>query len=112
MASLNVKPSQSNSDQFTDNQSFGQLIELWEQKKPIPQPEDEFKDPDHMVMLVDGFFKGHLAKMLGIKNGFSRIYDGLMNKYTVKYNIDEDDEQSEEIFNKMFGKEIDKEEGI
>ena len=112
MASLNVKPSQSNSDQFTDNQSFGQLIELWEQKKPIPQPEDEFKDPDHMVMLVDGFFKGHLAKMLGIKNGFSRIYDGLMNKYTVKHNIDEDDEQSEEIFNKMFGKEIDKEEGI
>ena len=50
--------------------------------------------------------------MLGIKNGFSRIYDGLMNKYTVKHNIDEDDEQSEEIFNKMFGKEIDKEEGI
>ena len=109
MTSLNIKPSQSNSDQLTDAKSFGQLIDIQEKDKPIPEPEGPFKDIDHIAMLVDGFFRGHLAKMMGLVNGQSNIYDSLMDKFTVKKTADEDDEDDEDFLSRWFGSELNKE---
>lgn len=111
MGSLNVKPNQSTSDGNLSAKCFGQLIDEWEEHDPVIEPQGEFKDPDHMVFLVEGFFKGHLSKMMGLKNAFSHIYDVLMQKYTVAKEVDEDDEaDNEALFNKIFGSEIRKEE--
>ena len=38
MSSLSVKPSQSNSNALTEAKTFGQLIQKWEEEKPIPEP--------------------------------------------------------------------------
>ena len=103
MASGDIKPSQNNNT-LTDAKTFGQLIEKWENEKPVPEPSEEFKDVDKIGQLVDVFFKGHLAKMMGIKNAFSASYENFIKKYTVTKPEYEDEEYSEELFEKMFGK--------
>jgi hypothetical protein len=108
MASLGIKPSQSNVDSMIDSLSFGQLIDRWEHEKPIPKPDPELADIDKMGMLIDVFFKGHLAKSLGIKGAFSQLYDRFMEKYTVHKPVQNDEEQ-ETLFNKIFGSKVDEE---
>ena len=113
MGSLQVKPNQSNSNALTEAKTFGQLIQRWEDDydggKPVPEPDEDFKDVDKIGLYLDVFFKGHLAKMVEIKNAFSRLYDRFMAKYTVtkpQYNEDTD---SEELFDQIFGAKIDDE---
>ena len=109
MGSLNVKPSQKTSNALTDNLTFGQLIDKWEQEKPIPEPDEEFKDVDKIGLYIDVFFKGHLSKMMGLKNAFSALYERFMSKYTVtKIQYDEDFD-SEALFDQIFGSKIDEE---
>lgn len=107
MSSSSIKPNQSNANALTEAKSFGQLIEKWEQERPIPEPEGEFKDPDRVGLYVDVFFKGHLAKMMGLKNAFSSLYDKVMAKYTVKKPEYQEDTDSEELFDKIFGTKVD-----
>lgn len=107
MASNQIKPSQNNSNTLTDAKTFGQLIEKWENEKPIPEPSEEFQDVDKIGLFIDVFFKGHLAKMMGLKNAFSARYDQFMKKYTVTKPEYEDEECSEELFDKMFGTQPD-----
>ena len=113
MGSLQVKPNQSNSNALTEAKTFGQLIRRWEDDydggKPIPEPDEDFKDVDKIGLYIDVFFKGHLAKMVEIKNAFSRLYDRFIAKYTVtkpQYNEDTD---NEELFDQIFGAKIDDE---
>lgn len=109
MGSLNVKPSQKTSNALTDNLTFGQLIDKWEQTKPIPEPEDEFKDVDKIGLYIDVFFKGHLSKMMGLKNAFSALYERFMTKYTVTKPQYDEDFDSEALFDQIFGSKIDEE---
>lgn len=110
MGSLNVKPSQKTSKELTDSLTFGQLIDKWEQEKPIPEPEEEFKDVDKIGLYIDVFFKGHLSKMMGLKNAFSSIYEKFMSKYTVTKPQYDEDFDSEALFDQIFGSKIDDEE--
>lgn len=104
MGSLNIKPNQSDGDGLTDTLTFGQLIAKWEDEKPIPEPEGDFKDIDKIGLYIDVFFKGHLAKMMELKNGYSALYDKFIGKYTVKKpEYDGEDPTSEGLFNKIFG---------
>lgn len=107
MSSLSVKPSQTNANALTEAKTFGQLIQKWEDEKPIPEPDDEFKDVDNIGRYIDVFFKGHLAKMMGLKNAFSPLYERFMSKYTVSKPTYNEDEDSEELFNKIFGADSD-----
>lgn len=106
MGSLSVKPSQNNSNAFTESKTFGQLIEKWENEKPIPEPDEEFKDVDRIGLYIDVFFKGHLAKMMGLKNGFSSIYEKFMKKYTVSKPEYDEDTDSEILFEQIFGSKV------
>ena len=103
LSSLGIKPSQNNENGLTSQLSFDQLIEKWEEEKPIPEPEDEFKDIDRIGMLIDVFFRGHLAKMMGIKNGLSLLYEKFMDKFTVKKPQYDEGADAETLFNKIFG---------
>lgn len=111
MGSLQVKPNQSNSNALTEAKTFGQLIQRWEDEydggKPIPEPDDDFKDVDKIGLYLDVFFKGHLSKMMDLKNGFSRLYDRFMKKYTVTKPQYNEDVGSEELFDQIFGTKID-----
>lgn len=110
MSSLGIKPNQSNLDALADTLTFGQLIDKWEQEKPIPEPEEEFKDVDKIGLYIDVFFKGHLSKMMGLRNAFSTLYDKFMKKYTVnKPEMNEEDEEA--LFNQIFGSTAEELEG-
>ena len=60
-------------------------------------------------MLIDVFFRGHMAKMMGIKNAFSTIYEKFISKYTVTKPQYDEGADSETLFNKIFGEEADRE---
>lgn len=106
LSSGNLLPRQNAGNAMTDTLTFGQLIEKWEQEDPIPEPSEEFKDVDGIVKYIDVFFKGHLAKMMGLKNGYSHQYDNYMSQYTVTKPEYKEEEGSEAIFDALFGKEV------
>lgn len=103
MNTANISPRQNSLDVLSEGQTLGQMIEKWETERPLPEIDQELEDVDKIGVYIDVFFKGHLAKMLKLKNPLSNIYDKFMKKYTVtkpKYNEEED---SEQLFDKIFG---------
>ena len=104
-----LQPKQNSGDTTSDNQTFGTLIDKWENTRPVPEPEDDLKDVDKIGLYIDTFFRGHLAKMMGLKNGFSRLYDKYMAKYTVERPEYDDDEDNEVLFDAIFGGALDDE---
>ena len=106
MASANLQPRQNVTNASTDALTFGQLIEKWENEEPIPEPSEDFKDVDNIGRYIDVFFKGHLAKAMGLKNGYSQLYDDYMKPYTASKPEYGEDGVSDAIFNSLFGKEV------
>ena len=52
---------------------------------------------------MDIFYRGHLSKMMGLKNGLSNLYTKFMKKYTVNKPEYNDEENSEVLFDAIFG---------
>lgn len=98
-----LQPKQNSGDATADNQTFGTLIDKWENTRPLPEVDEELKDVDKIGLLINVFFKGHLAKMMGLKNAFSNLYTKYMKRYTVEKPEYEDDEDSEALFDAVFG---------
>lgn len=99
----NLKPKQNSMDTFSEAQTLGTLIQKYEEERPLPKIDPELDDVDKIGRYIDTFFKGHICKVLGIKNNFSNCYENEMKKYTVKPPKAEEDEDSEAIFDKIFG---------
>lgn len=98
-----LQPKQNSGDTTADNQTFGTLIDKWENERPLPEIDEELKDVDKIGWYIDVFFKGHLSKMMGLKNGLSNLYDKFIKKYTVKKPEYSDEENSEVLFDTIFG---------
>lgn len=103
LSTAKLQPKQNASEALSKSQTFGTLINKWENERPIPEIDDEFKDVDRIGRYIDVFFKGHLAKMMGIKNGYSDAYLNYMKKYTVTKPEYDEDEESDVIFDAIFG---------
>lgn len=98
-----LQPKQNSGDTTADNQTFGTLIDKWENERPLPEIDEDLKDVDRIALYINIFFKGHLAKMMGLKNGFSNLYNKFMKKYTVTKPEYNDEENSEVLFDAIFG---------
>lgn len=98
-----LQPKQNSGDTTADNQTFGTLIDKWENERPLPEIDEELRDVDKIGWYIDVFFKGHLSKMMGLKNGLSNLYTKFMEKYTVKKPEYSDEENSEVLFDAIFG---------
>jgi hypothetical protein len=101
-----LQPKQNSGDTMSDAQTFGTLIDKWENTRPIPEVEEELKDVDKIGLYIDTFFRGHTCRMLNIKNAFSNLYSYMMKKFTVnkpEYNSEDDDYDSEINFDTIFG---------
>lgn len=98
-----LQPKQNSGETVSDAQTFGTLIDKWENTRPLPEIDEELKDVDKIGLLINVFFKGHLAKMMGLKNAFSNLYTKYMKRYTVEKPEYEDDEDSEALFDAVFG---------
>lgn len=107
-----LQPKQNSGETVSDAQTFGTLIDKWENERPLPEIDEELRDVDKIGLYLDVFFKGHLAKMMGLKNGFSRLYSKYMKQYTVERPEYESDEDSEALFDAIFGSAMDKDEEV
>lgn len=103
LGSANIKPAQTNDNALADQNTFGTLIQKWETERPIPEPDDEWKDVDGIVKYITTWFLGHLCKMMGIKNSYSRLYENEMAKYKVDKPQYENDDEA--LFDDVFGGE-------
>ena len=103
LSTANITPRQSSMDTFADAQTFGTLLQKYEETRPLPEIDEDLRDVDKIGLYIDAFFRGHASKMLGLKNPFTNIYEKVMSKYTVKPPEYEDDEDTEDVFNKIFG---------
>jgi hypothetical protein len=84
LGSANIKPAQETGANAVEQATFGTLIKKYENEKPIPEPDEAWKDVDGVRKYVNVWFLGHLSKMLGIKNEHSKEYDEEINKYKVE----------------------------
>ena len=98
-----LQPKQNSGDAMADNQTFGTLIDKWENTRPIPEIDEDLRDVDKIGLYLDVFFKGHLAKMMGLKNGLSNLYTKFIKKYTVEKPEYNDNEDGEALFDAIFG---------
>ena len=101
-----LQPKQNSGDTTADNQTFGTLIDKWENTRPLPEIDDELKDVDKIGWYIDVFFRGHLSKMMGLKNGLSNLYNKFMKRYTVEKPEYSDEENSEVLFDAIFGNQL------
>lgn len=99
----NLQPKQNSKDAMSDTQTFGTLIDKWENTRPLPEIDEQLKDVDKIGLYTDVFFKGHLSKMMGLKNAFSNLYTKYIKKYTVNKPEYNSDDNSEVIFDAIFG---------
>ena len=82
-----------------DSYSYGQLIDKFEENKPIDE-DPQFKDYDGIAKYVGTWFFGALTRIFGKRNEFSDMYDAEIAKYTVtKPHYEEDENLStDDIF--------------
>lgn len=96
------KPKKDDVDSAAANTPFGVWIKRWEDQRPIPEPDEDLKDVDGIKKYILTWFYGHLARMLGIKNRYSKMYDDEIARYRVE-RPEYDNEDDETIMDSIFG---------
>ena len=97
LGSAMLKPSQKKdgSEGIDEKTPFGVWIKRWEDERPVPEPDPELKDVDGIVKYILTWVYGHLARMLNIKNAYSRLYEEEIAKYRVEHpEFDDEDDES------------------
>ncbi|MFJ7982444.1 hypothetical protein ACIQ1D_19460 [Lysinibacillus xylanilyticus] len=86
LGSSNLKPVQETGANAVDQESFGTLIKKWENERPIPEPDEAWKDVDGIGKYVRTFFLGHLARLFGKEgdNPYKDEYEVEIEKHTVR----------------------------
>lgn len=104
LGSANMKPAQKkdDADGTLESTPFGVWIRLWENSRPIPEPDPEMKDADGIIKYVLTWFYGHLTKMLGIKNARSKLYEDEVERLRVD-RPEYDGEDDETLIGDIFG---------
>lgn len=104
LGSANLKPSQQRTediDATLTNTPLGVWLYRYENKRPLPEIDEELKDVNGIIRYILIWVRGHLAKMMGLKNSYSKMYEDEMARLRVeKPEYDEDDD--EEFLNKVF----------
>lgn len=99
LGSANLKPVQNQKNALLEQQTFGTLIGAWEQTKPIPEPEDEFRDCDGIRDMISTWYYGHMASVMDVSGAYCDKYEKAMDKYRVQRGLT--DESTEAAFNRM-----------
>lgn len=97
LGSAALKPTQKKNeaeDAALESTPLGVWLYRYENKRPLPEIDDDLKDVNHVLRYVF-IWLGHVCKMLGKKNGFSRLYEKEIARYRVERPEfdDEDDEE-------------------
>ena len=109
LGSAMLKPAQKKddaADAALESTPLGVWLYRYENKRPLPEIDDDLKDVNGILRYVF-IWLGHVCKMLGKKNGFSRLYE----KEIAKYRVDRpefDDEDDEEFLSDV----LDEDDGL
>lgn len=104
LGSLSIKPIQKKEDDDAlgiDQTPLGVWIKRWEDKRPIPDDDPELQDAHGVIKYISTWMYGHLSKMLGIKNIYSKLYEDEIAKYRVE-RPELEDEDDEDVFDAVF----------
>lgn len=97
VGSLNLKPAQKNKAEDLDTEMTNTPLGVWlwkyENQKPLPEIDEDLKDVNKIKKYIFTWM-GHLCKMLGVKNGYTKMYEDEINRLKVEkpeYDGDEED---------------------
>ena len=104
MTSANVKPNQTNDNALAESNTFGTLIQKWEEEEPIPEPAPEWQDVDGIGKYFRVWVLGTLLKMFNLPNPYQEEFDKEMERYTAhKPSTTEDDSADGNLRETIFG---------
>lgn len=96
LGSAMLKPNQrkaTEQDTGLENTPLGVMGWIIEGKRPIAEPDEEFQDVNKIKKYVHTWVYGHLAKMVGLKNSYTKLYEEEMDRLRVdKPEYTDDDE--------------------
>lgn len=96
LGSLNLKPTQRRNEDVEaelSNTPLGVWLYRYENKRPLPDIDEQLKDVNHLKKYIFTWM-GHLCKMLGIKNGYTKLYEDEVNRLRVdKPEYEDEDEE-------------------
>jgi len=95
LGSSNLKPVQETGANGAEQETFGTLLKKYENDRPVPEPEERWRDPDKISKYIKVFFLGHLSRMLGVNNKYSDEYWEEIDQLTVNEPTEEDEENSD-----------------
>lgn len=87
LGSAKLKPDQKREeavDQSYDNTPLGVWLYKYEYQRPLPELDEEFKDVNGIRRYISTWVRGHLAKMIGIKNSYSQMYEDAIKELSVE----------------------------
>lgn len=96
LGSINLKPSQKKDEDLEASivsTPLGVWLYRYEQERPLPEIDDDCKDVNGIRKYVFTWM-GHLCKMMGKKNDYSKLYEEEIERLRVEmpeYNDEEDD---------------------
>ena len=96
LGSANLKPAQRKQDDADASLAavpLGVWLYRYENKRPLPEIDDDLKDVNGIKRYIFIWF-GHVLKMLGIKNKYSQLYDEEIERLRVEkpeYEGDDDE---------------------
>lgn len=97
LGSLNLKPTQLKNDDIETELSttpLGVWLYRYENKKPLPEIDESLRDVNHIKKYLFTWM-GHVCKMLGVKNGYTRLYEDEVARLRVdKPEYEDEDEES------------------
>ena len=105
LGSASLKPAQRKVDDEeagVTGTPLGVWLYRYENKRPLPEIDDDLKDVNGLKRYISIWVRGHLAKMVGVKNSYSKMYEDEIDRLRVErpeYN-DEDDDA---LLNDAFG---------
>ena len=105
LAKLGISPDQQVDEDeasLIENTPMGGWIKRWEDKRPLPEEDEDMKDSHNVIRYIHTWFFGHIGKMLGIKSPYTKMYEDEINRFRVERpdlaDVDDDD-----IINDEFG---------
>ena len=109
LGSASLKPAQkkdtSGEDSALASTPLGVWLYRYEQKRPLPEIDDDMKDVNGIRKYVFTWM-GHLCKMLGLKNGYTELYENEIARLRVE-KPEYDGEDDEAFMNRIFEEEDD-----
>lgn len=97
LGSANLKPAQKKIEENVDAEMLNTPLGVWlwryENKRPLPEIDKDMQDVNGIKKYVFTWM-GHVSKMLGLKNTYTRLYEEEIERLRVEKPeyVDEDDE--------------------